>query len=288
MTLNSYYIFEMRKIPAFAIFSLLVASASVFAAPAKLDPKTVEVFDHYIQKWEEARIARSPDPGPFLCIDYKYPYYRERVLNGEIVTHHFKEDTDIPRGMIHNWLGAVFVPGAEAVEIARLLQDFDRHKEIYPEATESRTLGRDGEKVRGFLRFRNKKFITVVLNTKHDSYLTRLGDGRYIVKSYSTEIREVKNPGTPQEMELEPGRDRGLLWRMNAYWRLEQGDVGVFVECNVISLTRGIPWIIAWLVKPIVAKFPGEALAKTLEKTRQVAGHLGAPSDSMAVLSGGK
>ena len=258
-------------ISAILIILATTTMASAAPPPAKLKPKTVEAFDEYIRNWEKTEIARTDSSTPFLWIDSQSPQLRQRLLNGEIITHHFKKDTGIPSGMIHNWLGAVFIPGGSITGLAALLQNFDRHKEIYPEATESKALGNDEEKVWGFLRLKNKRFVTVVLNTEHEQYLSMISDHHYTLKSYSTRIQEVKNPETPNEIILEPGQDRGFLWRMNAYWRLQEVDGGIMVECNMVSLSRGIPWIIAWLIKPIIAKFPGEALKKTLEKTRQVA-----------------
>ena len=69
--------------------------------------------------------------------------------------------------------------------------------------------------------------------------------------------------------ELPPGQDRGFLWRLNSYWRFEERDGGVYVECEAISLTRNVPLGLGWLVNPIIRSLPQESLASTLLATRE-------------------
>jgi hypothetical protein len=40
------------------------------------------------------------------------------------------------------------------------------------------------------------------------------------------------------------------------------------IECEAVSLTRGIPIGLGWLVTPIVRELPRESLTHTLEATR--------------------
>ena len=79
---------------------------------------------------------------------------------------------------------------------------------------------------------------------------------------------EVEDAGTPQEHELPVGHDSGYLWRLNTYWRLLARDGGVYLQCESISLTRGIPMGLGWVVGPFVTSIPKESLTFTLETTR--------------------
>ncbi|MGH9603010.1 MAG: hypothetical protein ACRD24_11550, partial [Terriglobales bacterium] len=63
--------------------------------------------------------------------------------------------------------------------------------------------------------------------------------------------------------------DGGFLWRLYSYWRFEEKAGGVFVQCEAISLTRGIPKLLAWLIKPFVTGIPRESLLNTLGSTRK-------------------
>ena len=64
------------------------------------------------------------------------------------------------------------------------------------------------------------------------------------------------------------GHDGGYLWRMNTYWRFEERDGGVYVQCESISLTRDIPRGLGWLIEPFVTSIPRESLQDTLGNTR--------------------
>jgi hypothetical protein len=64
------------------------------------------------------------------------------------------------------------------------------------------------------------------------------------------------------------GRDGGYLWRLYTYWRLHERDGGTYLQCESISLTRGIPTGFRWLVGPFVTSIPRESLTFTLDTTR--------------------
>ena len=85
----------------------------------------------------------------------------------------------------------------------------------------------------------------------------------------STRIAEVENAGTPEEREKPVGHDGGYLWRLNTYWRLLTRDGGVYIQCESVSLTRGIPLGLGWIVGPFVTSIPRESLTFTLETTRR-------------------
>ena len=88
-------------------------------------------------------------------------------------------------------------------------------------------------------------------------------------RAYSTRIAEVENAGKPDERVQPPGNDHGFLWRLYSYWRFEERDGGVYVECEAISLTRAIPSGLGWLIQPIIQSLPRESLANTLRETRE-------------------
>ena len=61
----------------------------------------------------------------------------------------------------------------------------------------------------------------------------------------------------------------GYLWRLNSYWRFEERDGGVYLECESVSLTRDIPFGLGWIVGPFVTSLPRESLEFTLQTTRK-------------------
>ena len=178
-------------------------------------------------------------------------------------------EIDIPDGVVHHWLGTVFVPGATVDKALALLQAYDRHADIYkPAIARLRLLARDGDTFRFFLRFYAKKVITVVLNSEHEARFTREDATRARSRIVSTRIAEVEDPDTPQEREKPVGDDGGFLWRLNSYWRVVERDGGVYVQCETLSLTRSIPLGLKWIVGPFVTSVPRELLSFTLVTSR--------------------
>jgi hypothetical protein len=245
------------------------------AAAAELQPRTVAAFERYVRV-TEARMEGGP---PFLWVDTLPDSRKATVLDGlRRQVFHIERLTsldagrpiDIPGGLVHHWLGTVFVPGATVDQAVALLQDYDRHADIYrPNVARSRLLSRDGDVFRVHLRFFMKRVITVVVNSEHVARFTRDAPDRARSRIYSTRIAEVENPDSPNEREKPVGNDGGYLWRLNSYWRFLERDGGVFVQCESITLTRGIPVGFGWLIRPFVTSIPRDTLSFTLETTRK-------------------
>jgi hypothetical protein len=177
----------------------------------------------------------------------------------------------VPDGLIHHWIGTTFISGATVDRGVALLQDYDRHSELYaPIVTRSKLLKRSGDTFVSFLRFRQKKVITVVVNTENEARFSRPGPGRAEVRIHSTRVAEVEHPDTPREAEKPVGNDGGYLWRLNTYWRLLEADGGVYLQCESVTLTRGIPIGLGWLIGPFVTSIPRESLEFTLETSRRL------------------
>jgi hypothetical protein len=109
----------------------------------------------------------------------------------------------------------------------------------------------------------------VTLDTDHDVHYFEVDATHAYSRSYTTRIQEVANAGKPDEFEKPVGKDSGFLWRLYSYWRFEEKDGGVYVECESVSLTRDIPWIVSPIVKPFVTDIPKESLQMTMGSTRR-------------------
>jgi hypothetical protein len=150
-----------------------------------------------------------------------------------------------------------------------MVQDYDRDKVSFkPEVMDSKLLSRNGDDFKVYMRLLKKKVLTIVLNTQHDVHYIRIGDTRYYSRSHTTRIAEVENPGGRGERERPPGNDHGFLWRLDSYWRFEQRDGGTYVECEAISLSRGVPLGLGWAINPMVRALPRDSLTNTMRCTR--------------------
>ena len=137
-----------------------------------------------------------------------------------------------------------------------------------PEVVGSRVISHNGNDYRIFLRLLKKKVITVVLNSEHEVKYIPIDKARWRSVSRTTKISEVENAGKPNEHEKPPGTGEGFLWKLDSYWRFEERDGGVWLECEAVSLTRDVPTGLGWIVEPIIRDLPKESLANTLRATR--------------------
>lgn len=255
------------------------APASATPAPVKLREETISAFDHYVRLTDERNGLELQRGTALLWIDSLAQTERTAahaaLKRGEteirqLTTQNGGKPIPCPGGMIHHWVGLVFIPGANLEDVLALLEDYDYQSTYYaPDVQRSKIESRDGDHFRVFLRFRRHKVITVVLNSEHDVHYFRDAPGRAHSRSSATRIAEVENPGESDEREKPPGDDRGFLWRMETWWRMEEGQGGVYVQSEVASLTRDIPTGLGWMIGPLVTSIPKETLLFTLEATRK-------------------
>jgi hypothetical protein len=248
------------------------------AAP-ELKPTTVEAFRDYVRLTEtrnDFELKRGTD---LLWVDglpgnERAQAYAE-LRRGEVKMRKLEILKDAapircPGGMIHHWVGLAFIPGAKLQDVLGVLEDYNQHAVYYaPDVERSKIKSRAGDHFRVFLRFRRHKVVTVALDTEHDVQYFRDSATRAHSRSSAVRIAQVENAGKSDEREKAPGDDDGFLWRMETWWRMIESDGGVYVQSEVVSLTRDIPTGLAWMIGPFVTSIPKESLAFTLEATRK-------------------
>lgn len=264
----------------FFLAMILLCGVSAGSSAAELKEQTARAFDHYVSA-TEARFNHEYMPGgAFLYVDAlpaqeaKASY--DRLKNGEILVEKLKTsgpglDKDIPDGLLHHWVGLVFVPGVTLNQTLPVVQDYDHRSQLYqPEVIASKLLARQGDDFKIFLRLYEKKFTTVVFNTNYDVRWGRVSPTQMFSNTISTRITEVKDASHPDGPEYPPGEGSGYLWRLNTYWRFQEKDGGVYIQCEALSLTRDIPTGLGWLLRPLVTSVPKHSLNSALGRTREV------------------
>jgi len=251
---------------------LAVAAATGMHA-AELREATARAFDAYATAVEARPVA------PFLWLETLPAAERERQLGevrkGGLVIERRRarpdgREIDVPDGLIHHWIGTVFVAGGTVASALRLLQDYDRHAAVYaPTVARSHLIARHGDEFHFSLRFVMTKVLTVVVDGEHEARFATVSPTTARSWIRSTRLQEVADAGTSSERHEPVGRGGGYLWRLNTYWRFEERDGGVYIECESISLTRGIPYGLGWAVGPFVTSLPRESLEFTLQTTRK-------------------
>jgi hypothetical protein len=254
--------------PLFICVLLAVALTTVVNGQPKtrLRTETVTAFEGYVEELE-ASLRRRLGGTQFLS-DSGSSGWEATVRNGAIEPQFTERSLKVPGGLIQDWTATMFVPGVSGPEVIDLLTDYDRHASLYEEVAAGEVLSRDGNTVRSRLRLRKHKVITVVLDTEHEIEIIDAGDNRWQLRSHSTRINEVRKADTPDEQRLPEGVDSGFLWRMNAYWNIEEIDDGVYVECRTATLTRGVPFGLGWIINRFTLAVPRDSLIATLTATR--------------------
>jgi len=174
-----------------------------------------------------------------------------------------KSPLEVKDALIHDWQAAALAPDTTVDKALAVLQSYSDYKRIYtPEVTDSRVLAHEGARWRVYLRLFKKKVLSADLSSEYDIDYKPLGPARWGMLSRSTRRAELQDG-----RELPAGEGHGFLWRLNAYWVLEQRDRNVYLECRAISMSRDIPTGLGWMIKPMVTILPRESLRNTLDAT---------------------
>ena len=259
---------------------LLALLLSVHVAVARQTRQAVQAFGRYIAATEERFLTEvASPPGSFLHVDLLPPTRRARAVNdlhqGKLFIEKLQtrdangQKIKVPDASIDHWIGIVFIPGVSLDETLALMQDYDRHAEIYGcMLEEARILAQQDDCFQVFYRtYQRKLGRTYTFDTEHDVGYFRLAPDRAYSISRSTTIQQVKNAGKPSQQVMPAGS--GPIWRLNSYAKYLQRDGGTYVEIESVSLRSKIPLLLRWLLGRLVSRLPKGILTCFLESTRQ-------------------
>jgi hypothetical protein len=260
---------------------VLVSALLTFSAPlsaADLQPQTAQSYQHYIALTLAQVDAELAEGNPYLWVE-RLPEARrmaaqDELRHGAVVIERLQtldngNPISAPGGIIHHWIGTVFVPGATLTQTLAFMEDYDHKMEYFkPDIVQSRILKHEGDDYFVLLRFYQKKIITTVIDTDQQIHYHVVDKTQAWSRSHATRVQEVDNPGRSDE-RLEPeGHDQGFVWKLNTFWRFEEKDGGTYLECQAISLSRDIPTGLGWVVGSFVSSVPKESLTFTLTTAR--------------------
>jgi hypothetical protein len=260
----------------------MVMVGALLSAPATnavdLEPPASKAYDRYLAVTQQTVTRELTQLDAYLWIDQLQPAQRtadvETLKGGGLVIERLETKENgtpitAPNGLIHHWVGTIFVPGATLDQTLAFMQDYNHKTEYFkPDVVISKILSHTGGDYTVHLRFYTKKVLTTVIDTEQTIHYQRIDATHAWSSSRTTRVQEVTNAGEKDE-RLEPeGHDRGFVWRMNTFWRFQEKDGGTYVECQAISLSRDIPTGLGWVVGPFVQSVPKESLTFTLETAR--------------------
>ena len=267
-----------RPGPRWLLAAVLAAGGTVAAGAAELHEETIAAWNAYIEATERRIAGELAADGRFLGLDFaeEPAAARRAVLAGEVPIEKVETRAGdggrirIPKGTIHHWRGSVLIPDVALADVLHSLIFDVEPTELQGDVAESRLIERDGDRLHVFLRLERREVVTADYNTEHRIAYTRHRPDAASSRSIAVRIAELEDAGSPDEREKPIGRDRGFLWRLRTYWRYQQVDEGVIAECETISLSRGIPRLLGWMVRPIANRAVRGVLHETLTSMSRV------------------
>jgi hypothetical protein len=249
--------------------ALLMVAASLSSKASELNPETVTAWDHYVQA-QSARVIANSQAGSFLWSDQS-PDRIRRLRQGEILVAPLGESPKaVPHGLIHHWIGAIFLPNTGLGDVLKVVRDYDQYRQFYaPNVIDSRLLHQAGTVDAFSLRLLNKAVVTkFALEAEFQSSYVSLDKNRWYSVGYSTRVREIEEYGEADQHELPPNTGHGFIWRLYNISRFEQRDGGVYVELEAVALSRDVPTTLRWLVNPVVRRASKGSMLVSLQKTQ--------------------
>src|SRR5580704_7426151 len=134
----------------------VLAAAYISASAEQLKPETIAAFNHYVELTEQQMAT-----APLLQVEGLRPLERDaefaRLKAGEVITDRLQtrdhgQPISVPGGMIHHWMGTIFIPGVTLDQTLAFLQDYDNQYKFYaPDVQRSKLIERDGDHFKVFL-----------------------------------------------------------------------------------------------------------------------------------------
>jgi len=254
----------------------------------ELQRSTLNAWDDYVQNADRGIQARLDGRLPFLWIDEEAGR-RDRLRRGEIlvapVVGHGTRP--VPNGLIHDWIGALFIPNARLEGLFSVVHDYDRYQEVYrPVVASSKVLACSDADQRFSMVWQHKiLFVNAAMDAQYQA--RDFVDGRRGYNIASTiRVREIQSYGLPGERLLPADEGNGFMWRLHSIARYEERDGGVYLELEAMALTRDIPASLRWLANPVVHRLSIDSLTTTLRQTRDAVMSLSARPERIASCGG--
>jgi hypothetical protein len=263
-----------------AVTLLLLATIAFPARAATLKPETIAAWDDYLQT-ANANLQERVHPGGSFLWTLEDPERAAKVRGGEIVIAPApgQNPKKVPGGLIHHWMGAVFVPNLKLDNILQVTRDYDHYQDFYrPAVVESKTIARNGsdgkftEDKFSMLLMNRAFFLKTALDTEYQATNIRLDDRRFYSIARTTRVQEVEEYGQPGQHRKPEGEGSGYVWELYSIARLQQRDDGVYFELEAIELSRDIPAALHLVADPIVRRVSRNSMLTSLRQTEEAVG----------------
>jgi hypothetical protein len=169
----------MAALSALVLVILLIPTQ---ALAADLRPETIQAWNEYM----EAVAARNQEhlmPRSLFLSSDEIPGRATKLRGGEIVVSPAgpRVPLKVSSGLIHDWVGAAFIPNVTLEEVLPAVRSYGRCKEFYhPSVVDSKLIATDELRVQFSMLLMNKSVSAkTALDSDYQSSYTRLDDRRW-------------------------------------------------------------------------------------------------------------
>jgi len=252
--------------------TLLAAGSPGLLSAVALEPDTLKAWEDYIRNADSRMQARLDGHQHFLWTD-EAADRGVRLRHGEILVSPVtgRGTQSVAGGLIHDWLGAAFIPNATIEGLLTVVHDYGRYKEFYrPVVADSKVLACTETDQKFSMVWQHRVLlINAAMEGQYQARDFAIDAQRGYNIANTTQVREIEDYGRNGEYLLPPGQGSGFIWGMHSIARYEERDGGVYLELEAIALTRTIPSSLRWLVSPVVNHLSINSLATSLRQTRE-------------------
>lgn len=259
-----------RYLISITLALLASVSAPALSAANDLKDETLTAWESYVDSVRERTEASANQPA-FLRLSV-LPDALRRVQAGDVSVWRLAENrgSKVPRGLIHDWMGAVFIPKATIADVLAVTRDYSRYPEVYePAVVAANELASTASDDRfSMLLMQKVLFVTAAIQGEYETRYLQVNAKRWYSVSQSTRVQAIEKFGQPDVRVLPPDHGPGYIWRLYSITKFEQRDGGVYVEIQALGLSREVPVMLRWLVDPVVEHLPRNSVHTALEQTK--------------------
>ena len=258
----------------------LTALGPRHSTAAELPAETQNAWDDYVRS-ADAHMEERLRPGKaFLWAD-EAPHRLRLLRAGEVLVLPVIEDgaRPIPNGLIHDWLGAAFIPNATLASVLSVVRDYNRYKDFYkPPVVDSKLLNRTSAEQRfSMVSVHKVLFVATAFDSHYEARDFQVDPKRSYEITGSTRVQQIVAYGSARERRLPPDGGSAYIWRLHSIARYQERDGGVYIELEAIALSRSVPSSFQWLLTPVIKRLSRNSLATSLRQTRDAVA--GSPLD---------
>ena len=197
-----------RQIALIALGGFVAAATDA----ATLTDRTVEAWNRYVETAETSLAQSIHDESHFFLL-------AQRASSNEtvdpppalLVYSPYASGSPVPSGLVHHWIGTVFIPNVSLAQFLAVAQDYNEYSAVYtPGVVESKLLSRDGDKFAYRLKFIQKGFgVKAGMIADFQTEYHPLGPDLGYSVTRSTALTELAKPGTDAERPLSVKESHG-------------------------------------------------------------------------------